>query len=54
MLASAVIRIRIVKYLPQFAVSNHFDTYLPDQNNTILMQKLIANKTKIINAISRQ
>ena len=54
MLASAVIRIRIVKYLPQFAVSNNFDNCLPYQNNTILMQKLIANKTKIINAISRQ
>ena len=31
-----------------------FRICLPYQNNTISMQKLIANKTKIINAISRQ
>ena len=31
-----------------------FRICLPYQNNTISMQKLIANKTKIINAFSRQ
>ena len=31
-----------------------FRICLPYQNNTISMQKLIANKTKIINAIRRQ
>ena len=51
---SAAIRIRVVKYLPQFAVSNNFDNCLLHQNNTSLMEKLVANKTRIINAISRQ
>ena len=48
MLASAVIRIRIVKYLPQFAVSNNFDNFLPlySHNAKLKVQNFHINLTQ--------